>query len=535
MHFVLNGEKNKMFKKFKVLMIIILSISIVLVLSIPLQADVPPPPVNQIIGVNDGVFNDLIEAECRFCHENPDQFPVEDETIPNRHHIIVGRIIPNVTDVPFGNPGEPYECFSCHAVDCSSGECNISVDRDCVVCHIQSSIFEATVHHRTELAQGTLPQGPDCKACHGSLVENRDDGHFIPSSPPTERTPKRSGGTGLPLNSEGNGAGACDYCHSTGTGDPTIPGIDSASGIFVYSNKDAHHEAGFWGGFGAHGFVCQWCHDFDRPFEEQFRVCENCHGRDSLHNIQVDSDGDGVINPGIEMPGYGHIGNPDDCWGCHGFFSQLAGASISSASSESSAPETGPIVPHISSTSASVLVEGTEKTIIIYGSAFTNLSEGVEYTSNVSLTADDDTSIELIPDSISENTVTVTIPNTLTADNYILKAVKLDKVSNPMVISVKPEVVIIEVNCNKKMRVLTITGSGCGEKVEGTDDYINVKVNSAPVEIILWTDTEIKALISRCSKKAVITVNALFGSVTNDDGSDNGGGKPDKPCKGEKC
>jgi hypothetical protein len=349
-----------------------------------------------------------------------------------------------------------------------------------------------------------------------------------------ESTPKRSVGNGLPLNSEGNGAGACNYCHSTGTGDPEIPGIDLSSGIIVYSNEDTHHEAGFWGGFGAHGFVCYWCHDFNLPFEEQFRLCENCHGRDSLHNIQVDSDGDGVINPGIEISGYGHIGNPDDCWGCHGFGGQAAGSSAFSASSESAAPDTGPIVPHISGISASVLTAGTDTSIIITGSAFTNLSEGIEFTSNVFLTDNDGFFLELIPDTINEGSLAVTIPGTLATGNYTVTAVKLDKFSNPTVISITPHVTITDVNCNKKKGILTITGTNFGEKPLGTDDYINVEIDGALADIISWTDTQIRASIASCPKNAVIKVNALHGSATNGNGS-SGGGKPPKPCKGKKC
>ncbi len=491
---------------------LIVALSFKLVISIPVWADVPAPPANQIIGVNDGVFNDLAEADCRLCHENPDQFPVEDETIPNRHHLLVGSIIPTNTDAPFGIPGSPYECLSCHTVDTSSGSVEFLVERNCRECHIQANIFELTVHHRTDEAMGNLPQGPDCKVCHGSLVDNIEDGHYIPTDPPTGGTPKRSGGSGLPLNSEGNGAGACDYCHSTGTGDSAIPGIDSASGLLVYSNEDTHHMAGFWGGFGAHGFVCFWCHDFNLPFEEQIRVCENCHGRDSLHNIQTDSDGDGIINPGVELPGYGHLGDPDDCWGCHAFSHHMSASST--YLSTSSAPESGPIVPHINRINASVLTAGTESAVTLEGSAFTNLSGGIELTSNVLLTASDGSSIELIPDSINEGILTVTIPGTVAVDNYHIKAVKLNKFSNPVVISIKPDVSITDVRCNKKDRTVTITGENFGEKPEGTDEFINVEVNGQPSDIISWTDIEINANVSRCASTYIVTVNALFGSDT---------------------
>ncbi len=197
-----------------------------------------------------------------------------------------------------------------------------------------------------------------------------EDGHFISEEPPSDTTPKRSGGTGLPLNSEGNGAGACDYCHSTGPGNES-PGLDTATGIIVFSNKQTHHLT-FWGGMGGAGSFCFWCHDFNLPLEEQIRVCENCHGRDVLHNIQVDSDGNGIINPGVELPGYGHIGNPDDCWGCHGF----------SFMSSSAPPEFGPIIPQIISANKSVITAGSATVITITGSAFKNSGGETEYTSS---------------------------------------------------------------------------------------------------------------------------------------------------------
>jgi hypothetical protein len=64
-------------------------------------ADIPPPPVDQDIGILDTVFNNLLEADCRLCHENPDQFPVEPESIPNRHHLLVGQPVPDPTARPF--------------------------------------------------------------------------------------------------------------------------------------------------------------------------------------------------------------------------------------------------------------------------------------------------------------------------------------------------------------------------------------------------------------------------------------------------
>jgi hypothetical protein len=445
--------------------------------------DYVPPPVRQEIGVQDGLFNNLVEADCRFCHENPLQFPVLDVTIPDRHHLLVDTIIPDPTDAPFGTPGNLYECLSCHEVDDSTGIFIFIVERDCLVCHIQEP-SELTVHHRTDLAQGTLPQGPDCQACHGDIVDNRDDGHFIPSFDPQPETPKRSGGSGIPAHTKEDGtpvfAGGCDYCHDSGV---------SPEGILVETNMTTHHNTGL----GFDPTKCDWCHDFTIPFEAQFRICENCHGRDSLHNIQADSDGDDVINPGIELPYYGHIGNPDDCWGCHGY---------------------GPVVPSISSTSDSVVTEGVNTTVTLSGAAFTNMDGGTELTSDVILTAPDGSTTTLTPDSISQGSIIVTIPGTLNKGNYKLKTAKLDKYSNPAVISIVPDVIITDVSCKNKNGQVTIDGSGFGEKPDGTDDYLNVEYNGQGVTIASWTDTVIKGFVSSCFNQENATVNALYGSDT---------------------
>ena len=53
----------------------------------------------------------------------------------------------------------------------------------------------------------------DCVSCHGDIVDNMNDGHYIPTYPISPDTPSSSDGDGLPLNSRGNGAGACNYCH----------------------------------------------------------------------------------------------------------------------------------------------------------------------------------------------------------------------------------------------------------------------------------------------------------------------------------
>ena len=142
-----------------------------------------------------------------------------------------------------------------------------------------------------------------------------------------------------------------------------VPGVDPDSGVSVYNNKFTHHASLYWGSNPEEENFCHWCHDFSLPLDEQIRVCENCHGRDALHNIQVDSDGDNVITPGIELPGYGHIGDPDDCWGCHGF----------NFMASSTPPEFGPIIPQIDTVNHTTITAGSDTAVlIITGSAFKN-------------------------------------------------------------------------------------------------------------------------------------------------------------------
>jgi hypothetical protein len=545
----------------KLFLLSFFSVALLYPLVVPglLRADVPPPPANQTLGITDSVFNNLVEDDCRFCHTGEAGFPVEGrcsvtntvcfedadcpagETcditgIQDRHHILAltpENIPPS--SLIFTNPGSPtdpdinndgvndsfYGCENCHPDDPGTPVIDFTVTRDCLLCHVQID-GAGSVHHLTPTAQGTDspigdPNVGDCTPCHGTLVDDTGDGHFIPDYDPTPRTPTPSGGLAFPFNSRGNGAGACDYCHDQDTILPADP-------IAIFTNEQTHHNTGL--GPPVEDPVtsekCAWCHDFNLPFEAQIRVCENCHGPDANHAIQADSDGDGVITPGLELPWFGHIGDPDDCWGCHGFTFQA-----------SSSPGTGPVVPQIDGISRPVLKEGSDTAVTLTGAAFTNMSEGIELTSNVVLTAADGSSTTLIPDTISENSLTVIIPGTTPPGNYDVRAVKDIEKSNPVVLSIVPEVVITDESCQKKKGVLTITGSGFGDKPAGTNDYINVSINGNTVDeadIMAWSDTQIRVSVNSCPKHADITVNATFGSASN---SGNGSGPP--PSEPEIC
>jgi hypothetical protein len=310
----------------------------------------------------------------------------------------------------------------------------------------------------------------------------------------------------------------------------------------VYGNSVTHHNTG------VANFVtdenCEWCHDALAPTQLLIRRCEYCHGFATLHNIaedsdklgQVDTNGDGTpdtdnlgtIFVGAEDPGYSHVGSNDDCLGCHDGYIPA------------SAPGTGPIVPSISSPNVVAMPAGADKAVTLAGSAFENYIGTYLFTSNVKLTDSDGSSTTLEPDAISASSLTVTIPGSTAVGNYDLHVTKDDGTntggtvdSAPIVLTVIPNVAIADVGCSKKKGILTVSGTGFGEKPGGTDAYIYAQVDGQTVEdIISWSDTQIRASVASCPKNATITVNAVMGSATNGGG---GSGKPPKPCKGKKC
>jgi len=456
-------------------------------------ADVPAPPVNQTIGMDDVATGSLTEADCRVCH---------DSGLPDRHHVLYGDTVAVPTSAPFPDAGEGiYVCLTCH-------DDNFTVVRDCLACHTSSP------HHTTPAALAG-----DCVACHGDLVDNMDDGHYIPTYSPSLVTPTRSQGDGEPLNSRGNGAGACDYCHDD----------DGLSPPVILTNQALHHGTGLTSVPGA----CDWCHDFSAPFEAQIRTCEGCHGPDSLHNIQADSPNSGNIGTivvGGEDAGYGHVGRDggagdSDCWGCHGF-------------AQSYAPGSGPVVPTVYAADQAVIDAGADTAVTLTGASFTNITGPNQYVSNVALTDADGAAVTLTPDLVDQGSLTVTISGATAPGNYNLQAVKEDAAgddvaSNPAVISIKPQVIIAEVTGDS---TVTITGSGFGGYAEGSGTAVTgtvttrkgnrKKTRTVNAAIVSWSDTAIEADFGAETSPSEVTVNSVFGSDTSQVGATrNGSGK----------
>jgi hypothetical protein len=471
---------------------------------------------------------------CNNCHPDDPATPVIDFIVTRdclQCHVQIGGE-GSVHHISATSPAQENRCFVCHGdlVNLAPGYCS-------------------------DGSGTTLPSGEKntCTTDADCTAGTCGDGHVIPTYDPSLVTPKPSRGLG-PENprSEIVFRGACTYCHSTGNGecrnDPTVkcttnsecttglndicipdpgtPGEDTVSGTDVFGNSINHHNTGV----GLAGtYQCLWCHpgingpNFDAL---DIRTCENCHGLSSLHNIQVNSDATGLVDTtgdgngdtpnlpniilGAENPWYGHIGNPQDCLGCHGGYIPA------------SAPGSGPIVPNIATADVNSMTTGTDRAVTLTGTAFENYIGTFLLTSNVTMTASDGSSTTLTPDAINASSLTVTIPGTTAAGNYDLRVAKDDGTgtggtvsSNPVVVSVIPNVAIASVDCNKKKRMLTVTGTGFGDKPGGTDADLNLKVNGQTMELISWADTQIRASVDRCSKRAAVSVNALFGSASD--------------------
>lgn len=315
---------------------------------------------------------------------------------------------------------------------------------------------------------------------------------------------------GDPPNSRGFGAGSCSYCHDT---DGTLDDNGDPAGVIV-NNHDTHHEImGALGGFPAR---CNICHDYSTVgeqsgpnFDSAIRTCENCHGPDSLHNIQADSpnaDNIGTIVVGGEDAGYGHVGRdagPDDsdCWGCHGF--PMAAAV--------KAPGSGPLIPTLYTSGLAMMNAGTDTTVTLNGSGFTNTAGNLRFESRVRLTADDGSTVTLNPDTMSQDLMTVTIPGTMAPGNYNVQAVKAEFASNPTVISVTPKVSISDATADAGR--VTINGSGFGGYAEGSTTAVTGTDTSVNGAIVSWSDTTIVAEFD--ASPSEVTVDSVFGTVTS--------------------
>ena len=332
-------------------------------------ADIPPPPVDQNVGLPDTAFDEFTEPECRECHSSG---------LVDRHHLLVG---------------EGYTCTQCHDLN----EQGLEFTRDCLACH------QSSPHHVTQAAIDRI-----CTDCHGSIIDDYNDGHEIPTYNLSLVTPDTSF-------TEQIGTlkiGGCEACHDAG-------------GDNIHTNAATHHGT---------GVPCELCHAGNAGALD-IRKCEDCHGVKSLHSIQYD-----YANTEGE-DGYGHIGSNWDCWGCHGWYdlygtstAQAQNTLMSALSITTSGDSHGGDLVSITLDTITNPV-GVGETVTLKGSGFTSTQSGADPI--VTVLVDD--VLEITPTTESDTMVTFIAPEL--SGNYKIQVMKVlgdeSVESNPMVLSVK--------------------------------------------------------------------------------------------------
>ncbi len=408
-------------------------------------AAIPPPPANQDLGIYDTVCGEFAEEDCRACHSSG---------VPDAHHLLVQN--------------EGYKCTDCHPVQTDSdGGTGVEVIRDCVVCH------KSSPHHGAPEAVAR-----HCSHCHGSYVDDYDDGHSIPTYNPSLITPDTS--YRAKDNATDKKWGGCEACHEP----------DSSAVPAIYSNPDTHHNLGDL------SLECDMCHGNSDENLLNIRKCEECHGVRSLHNIQYDyTSTQGQL-------GYGHVGDNWDCTGCHAWYVAY-----------SDAPQTGPIIPGIDQVSPARMVAGEVTVVTITGTNFHNIVGGTNYTSDVVIDTGEEI-ITLTPDSITDSEIVVTV-SALDSGRYGLYVVKSEMRSKLVAITVAPPVTI-DVATIEGDNVV-ISGVGFDEYGVSYEEYLGVTVESGTVAdavdcaIVSWSDTKIVVTCPDARPGDLVTVDALYG------------------------
>lgn len=429
-----------------------------------------PPPVPQNYGVYDAKFATFTRPDClsASCH-------VSDAIVVPRHHNLINT--------------KGLACLDCHTlIPDGTGGFVFADFRNCTTCHTTSP------HHRSAKAVAQ-----DCQGCHGSLIDNPLDGHYVPTYPVSSITPQKHGREVLDPSGNIVTVQGCYACHQP---DPTA--IDPKTNLVraVSSNADTHHGTGIGAtatatspaGIGK----CEWCHNFASPASE-IRQCESCHGVKSLHNIQVKA---GAVVPGQEGKGLGHIGDNWDCQGCH----------WSWYGNSADTPFTTAVVPSLQGQSSYTFAANKAASLTLTGTSFTNTANSVTYTPSVSI-SNDKTSITLTPTSFTDSEIQVNVP-ALLEGTYNLTVVKEGVKSNLAKLVVFPELGIKTAVLASKNTV-TITGSGF-DTVPPADynSGLGVFVGTTQAKIISWGPTKIVASSPAFVAGAQATVKALNGAVS---------------------
>jgi len=424
----------------------------------------------------------------------------------------------------------------------------------------------ATVHHLTDRAQ----QG-SCHDCHGSLINDPNGNHRIPDpasypddeknhydislttpwpgagfynrrvqlrdaleasfsykldipfSPTEEQIRKKEEAEAQinyimenfdpPVGETGRRMGNCSYCHFSGT--------DDITGEIINTNYANHHGTGVGQPGSGSVHSCDLCHQPYAPPDYTIRGCERCHGISSLHSIEYDADGNGVVI-GEEEPYLGHIGNQKNCDGCHkNSQHEMVFASTTFQFADIR------IVPGISAINATGMTTGLSIRLVLSGSGFADaVATGASmemggYSTWLQLVKVDGTTVKVSPDFVSPSRMEVMLPADLMPGSYNLAVVRAGERGEAELVSaainflVKPDVSIDALDCNDN--TVTITGSGFGRylNLEDSGTTITTGTDSRVCAVNSWSDSRI---VADCSPGIghLIRVNSVFGSASAD-------------------
>lgn len=425
-------------------------------------AFIPPPPANQDIGFYDTNINLLTATACHnvACHGT------DDTAIATRHHLLV--------------PSQ-WNCQNCHVITPGQGV-GVITERDCVQCHNGTAWRGGTTglnigvpHHNTTLAQNQ--QCGNATGCHGSYVDNVNDGHYIPSYLESIITPKTN--SSVYNSTSGRYWGGCFACHQPNTS------VDPA----INSNARTHHDAFALVSTDALAGKCLWCHTTSGN-TLSIRKCEECHSVNTIHNIQVDYVPNGPL-------GKGHINNNWDCNGCHAFWD--AGAE---------ATAWGIVVPGLTTITPTQVTAGTAFEMAITGNEF------IQDTYSTTVSVD---GVIYAPNSITNNQIVVSIP-ALAAGPHEVKLVKGGEAMSQTkgLIAIAP---VSITSAQLASGTITLVGTGFGT-MPAVDAQNYVLVEHAGTQymsdsIVSWTDTNIVATSSLAANGDKVLVLATGGSATS--------------------
>lgn len=447
------------------------------------SALVPPPPVDQNIGITDRIFTTFAAGDCLKCHDgnngNTCTDPAQSCTVISaRHHALLDPANPKYKP--------SFGCTTCHSIQ-SDGTAVIPLN--CVQCHTKSP------HHATVAAQAR-----HCASCHGSVVQNYDDGHYIPTYAKSSVTPDTNCRVWTDTAHTTCKAGGCAACHTASTA--VTPAIGA--------NGNLHHATGL-GQAPNPNTQCGWCHS--PTAELDIRTCETCHGPASLHNIEYQYD----VNKGVA--GHGHIGADQDCWGCHGSFAKY-----------DVPPLAGPTVPTAQGVQPSAVRSGTTPEIAIAGQSLMNSFTGADGTTRtfnpvVVLSLLDAAGAEvakevLTPSSFTADEVRATLPSTLRDGVWEVRVYKdyqgtFQKLSNRLALVVQPRVLVSSatLSCVDGKNTLTVAGQGFGATPAAGTPLVGLTVGGASCAVASWTNTQ---LVATCGSAAVGDLATVIGIHNTD-------------------